>query len=218
MRRCVHWGAGTAAVTCVGLVLALAPGLGSCGATPTSERQRAVSSASEESVAAGVVDGGHTTSTDSPFRGSAATVPAAPSRVASWAPPDPEIASAFESLEETAGIAVYAPTDLPADQRLASDSAFRSLTLGPDSVARVLMHGASSWLLVMEGMQGDVGDLPGEECGLVGHRPARAYGVLGGDLVQWSDAGVWYGVYGLGMARDDIIRVAHGMVLRAGAG
>ena len=83
---------------------------------------------------------------------------------------------------------------------------------GTREVELVLTMG-EGWLMVVENFRGDLGDVGGRPVGQVGGHTARLYVLDGGSLVQWSDEGAWYGVFGRGVAPSDVIRVALGTTL-----
>ena len=62
---------------------------------------------------------------------------------------------------------------------------------GMDSSAevRVLLEVPGGWVEILEGVRGDLGELPNEVAGDVAGHPARSYRLMGGYLVQWSDDG-----------------------------
>ena len=58
---------------------------------------------------------------------------------------------------------------------------------------------------------GDLGDVSGTPVGKVGGSPAALFQVNGGELVQWSQDGRWYGLFARGVGRDAILAAALGM-------
>jgi len=64
---------------------------------------------------------------------------------------------------------------------------------------------------VVEDFHGDLGDVSGTEVGAVGGEPATLFALSGGELIQWSDGGRWYGLFGRGIARSDLVAAALGM-------
>jgi hypothetical protein len=85
---------------------------------------------------------------------------------------------------------------------------------GADAEVQVVYQvgAASAWLVVIENFHGDLGDVSGTDAGKVDGIPARLYEVNGGELVQWSLDGRWYGVFGRGVSKDVILAAALGMV------
>ncbi|MCZ7662073.1 MAG: hypothetical protein M5U22_03570 [Thermoleophilia bacterium] len=157
-----------------------------------------------------------------------APISTVPTSVASWVSSPAEIAQVFSGLAAEVGssMTLYEPTEIPAGIRLATrwwpldsgaapdtrDEADNPhVTGGSQREVRVLFQVGDGWLEVIQGVRGDLGDLPGEPVGSVDGRPAVSYRVLGGDLVQWNVDGVWYAVYGKGIAQDDVTRFARGM-------
>jgi hypothetical protein len=67
--------------------------------------------------------------------------------------------------------------------------------------------------MIVENFRGDVGDAQGVAVGEVEGRPASLFELPGGTLVQWSDAGAWYGVFGRGVTVEDLIETAHALHL-----
>jgi hypothetical protein len=83
---------------------------------------------------------------------------------------------------------------------------------GADSEIQVVFQaGEEGWLSILENFRGDLGDVTGTPVGSVAGNAAVLYEVNGGELVQWSQDGLWYGVFGRGMGKDDIVAVALGM-------
>lgn len=127
-------------------------------------------------------------------------------------------------------IPFFAPTELPANAALASqwlpvlESAGAQPGTGPakpnpyvvgeaaDSEVQVLLKVGEGWLMIVENFHGDLGDVTGAEVGTVDGHPARIYEVNGGELVQWSVEGRWYGVFGRGLSKGAIVLFALNMV------
>jgi len=147
-----------------------------------------------------------------------------------WGPPDPIVLSAFEDLvASSSGMSIYAPSELPSGTQLAPG--WWPLSQGPvppgrlegenplvvgdegSREVRVLLRAGSGWLEVMQGIRGDLGDLPGRPAGTVEGREATLYAMLGGQLVHWSHKGTWYGVFARDLAEADLLRIATGMKL-----
>ncbi len=82
---------------------------------------------------------------------------------------------------------------------------------GADSEVQVIFQAGDGWLAILENFRGDLGDVKGTPVGTVAGSPAVVYEVNGGELVQWSQDGLWYGVFGRGIARDQLVDVALGM-------
>jgi hypothetical protein len=147
-----------------------------------------------------------------------------------FGPPDRDVVTAFAGLAAQAGsLTLYAPTEVPSGATIARSwwplsagqeppesgvtGSSNPYVVGDGSrpEVRVLFRVGAGWLELLEGVRGDLGELPGELVGSVSGHTARAYRLLGGDLVQWSDQGAWYAVYGRGMKREDVVRFARGM-------
>jgi hypothetical protein len=134
-----------------------------------------------------------------------------------------------EVAAELAPRAVYAPTSLPDGAVLAGAWApviastdpgsyggpQRSnpyvVGSGADAEVQVVYRVGTGWLVIIENFHGDLGDVAGESIGTVGGNPANLFPVNGGELVQWSENGCWYGVFGRGLSRGVILAAALGM-------
>ena len=79
--------------------------------------------------------------------------------------------------------------------------------------AQLVLKMGDGWLIVLENFRGDLGDVVGSPVGQVAGHPAALYALNGGVLVQWSDRGAWYGVFGRGIPRAEVIRTALSMTL-----
>jgi hypothetical protein len=142
-----------------------------------------------------------------------------------------EVNAAFAALAAAAApMTVFAPTFLPDGAALASewlpvvDSADpgsysgppvanpQAVGSGPESEIQVVFEQGDGWFVVLENFRGDLGDIEGTPVATVGGNPASLYEVNGGELVQWSKDGRWYGVFGRGVSRDDLVSVASGML------
>lgn len=151
-----------------------------------------------------------------------------PAPVSAWTAPSGDIREAFRRLAAEVGtMTLYEPTEVPVEARLAarwwpvssgddpsapeSDANPRVVGTKAAPEVRVLLQVGEGWLEVIQGVRGDLGDLPGERVGAVDGHEAVAYRALGGDLVQWDFGGVWYAVYGKGLTRADVVRFALGL-------
>ena len=83
---------------------------------------------------------------------------------------------------------------------------------GADAEVQVVLQVGEGWLVIIENFHGDLGDVAGNDVGSVDGHPARLYQVNGGELVQWSVNGSWYGVFGRDVSEDAILAVALNMV------
>ena len=99
----------------------------------------------------------------------------------------------------------------PRDYRGEEQPNPRTVGAGPDSEVQVVFQAGSGWLVVIENFHGDLGDVTGTPVGVVAGNPALLYEVNGGELVQWSQDGRWYGLFGRGVSRDAILAAALGM-------
>jgi hypothetical protein len=82
-----------------------------------------------------------------------------------------------------------------------------------DAEVQVVLQAGEGWLVVLEDFRGDLGDVTGKYVGDVDGHTATLYEVNGGRLVQWSDSGRWYGVFGRGVAEDMVVTLALSMRL-----
>jgi hypothetical protein len=71
-----------------------------------------------------------------------------------------------------------------------------------------LLQIGGGWLMLFANFRGDLGDTQGHSVGNVAGHTATLYDVNGGQLVQWSDGGRWYGVFGRGVAEDVLVSIA----------
>ena len=83
--------------------------------------------------------------------------------------------------------------------------------VGADSEIQVVFQAGRGWLVVIENFHGDLGDVTGTPVGSVAGNAAVLFEVNGGELVQWSKDGLWYGVFGRGVSRDALVVAALGM-------
>jgi len=74
--------------------------------------------------------------------------------------------------------------------------------------AEIMVDTPRGPLLFLENFRGDLGDVSGDDIGTINGHPAVIFGLAGGWLVQWSDEGRWYCVYGSGMSKEDVAGVA----------
>ncbi len=129
-----------------------------------------------------------------------------------------------------APLEIYMPDFLPHGARLATQwlpvvassspqsydgpSKTNPLVLGEglDAEIQVVYSVGDGWLVIVENLHGDLGDVEGVSAGDVAGAPAFLFGVNGGELVQWSKNGCWYGVFGRGVQTSAILATALGMV------
>lgn len=149
-----------------------------------------------------------------------------------WSDPHPEILAALERAEKLIGVVVaLRPKELPEGTRLVKkwrpldrdDVATTSVNPGAlanpwvagrgrDAEVRLLLEvGSGRWLELMQGVRGDVGDLPAKAVRLEDGNAATVFDVLGGYFVQWSRADVSYAAFGVGLRESDVLRVAGGL-------
>jgi hypothetical protein len=149
-----------------------------------------------------------------------------------WAPPPREMVDAFAKLTSALpGVLLYLPRELPQGATLpatwwpvssgkspvtwtgSSESNPRVVGRGKNVEVRIVMrigHG-DSWMELAERVKGDLGDLQGDRAGSVAGHETQIYRFMGGDLVQWSDKGAWFALYGRNLPREDLLRAARGM-------
>ena len=84
--------------------------------------------------------------------------------------------------------------------------------------AQLVMEFQGGWVAVLENFRGDLGDTSGVEVGVVAGHRAFLYAVNGGSLVQWSDGGRWYGVFGRGVSSQTVVDIALEMQVVPGGG
>jgi hypothetical protein len=126
-------------------------------------------------------------------------------------------------------LAVFAPTYVPAGAtmpdawwpvvELADPGAYegprvanpRVVGSGVDSEVQVVLRVGEGWLAILENFRGDLGDVTGTPVGTVAGNPAVLHVIDGGDLVQWSQDGRWYGVFGRGLPQEEVTQTAVGM-------
>jgi hypothetical protein len=87
----------------------------------------------------------------------------------------------------------------------------RVLGSGSSSEIQVVLQTGVGWLVILENVQGDLGDVAAEPVGTVAGSPASLYKFNGGRLVKWSKDGLWYGVFGRGISEDEVTKTALGM-------
>jgi len=145
----------------------------------------------------------------------------------SWAAPSSEIAATFDVLvQEHPDVVIFRPTELP-EGTVMADSwrpvALTETTLGgseednprvvdgePPEV-RIALRVGDAWLEIIEGVQGDLGNLPGRDAGMVAGNSASVHDALGAVIVQWSRDGLWYAVVGRGLSEETVQRIANQM-------
>ncbi len=150
-------------------------------------------------------------------------------------PIDGHISAAFVQVAAALfPVPVYAPTSLPADASLAEcwrpvigvedpevDVASSGTEKpqpnprlnggGGEPQAEMLVDLPAGGLMFLENFRGDLGDISGETVGTVAGNTATLYDLGQGVLVQWSDGGRWYAVYGWGEGTKVTVPVALSM-------
>lgn len=129
-----------------------------------------------------------------------------------WEAPTPEVLAIFREGSADLSCPLYLPTLLPAGTRPSTDEVGSIVRDDVGAELAVALAVSGGTVQVWEGVAADVGDAVGEPCGAVDGRPAVAYPMLGGVLVQWSDRGWWYGVFSRDVPKDAVIAVATSMV------
>jgi hypothetical protein len=143
-----------------------------------------------------------------------------PPRVAdeevSYAAPDSTVLAGFLAFAPGgSGDPVFVPAEIPTGSRLvprppaSGDSGGAVAHHGP----AVVLSTQGRYLAFYNAMDGDFTHLPGAPCGMVVGRPAIGRRVLGGELVQWEFEGVMHAVFGWGLSRTVVVRVARSMRL-----
>lgn len=82
-----------------------------------------------------------------------------------------------------------------------------------DQEVQLVLTMNDGWLMVLENFRGDLGDVTGSPVGEIAGHTAILYTLNGGVLVQWSDQGAWYGVFGRGVPSSDVVQMALSMTL-----
>lgn len=201
------------AVAALILVLALlAPGCGAVRPTQTSLGSGSVGGAVSRvtTTMAGVSETSGEAG-EAPGAGSAVT-PAGGAFSEGWVPSSPDVVAVFMSEAARVACPVYVPSRLPVGTVIVAGAEGGSLLGEGGALSALRLATASgSMIEIVQGIAGDVGDLPGESCGAVAGRPATAYRMLGGYLVQWSDSPWWYGVFSAELPKEAVIELAVGM-------
>ncbi len=141
-----------------------------------------------------------------------------------------------EVAKAVPAIPIYGPSQLPVGVTVASDwwpvleaerpEAYQGPAVGNPridhgdtgaSTVQVVLQAGEGWLVVLENFRGDLGDVTGEPAGEVDGHTATLYELNGGHLVQWSDSGRWYGVFGRGVPEDMVVATAFSMHLMIAA-
>jgi hypothetical protein len=157
----------------------------------------------------------------------------APSATSTAAPLEPEISitEAFAQIAEvTAPAPTYGIAEIPSKMAVAATwwpvlfmaaptdyegplvSNPRITGEGPGELeVQLVLAMGGGWLVILQNFRGDLGDVSGLPVGQVAGCDATLYELNGGSLVQWSDQGAWYGVFGRGLPTADIVRIALGM-------
>ena len=82
---------------------------------------------------------------------------------------------------------------------------------GADSAqpqAQLLLQMGEGWIVVFENFRGDLGENAGKRVGTVGGKEAILCNTNGGTLVQWSNGGRWFGVFGRGIGQQVVVEIA----------
>jgi len=132
----------------------------------------------------------------------------------SYVAPDPTVLAAFLAFAAAAGgEPVFVPSEIPTDSHLVP----RPSASGDGSGATahhsptVVVSTQGGYLAFYDALDGSFTHLPGSPCGTVAGRPAIGRRVLGGELVQWEADGKLRAVFGWGLSRTLVVRVAHSM-------
>ncbi len=129
-----------------------------------------------------------------------------------WVPPSAVVVEAFAGEAARVDLPVYVPSRLPSGSKVlvGGGKAAPLSEAGARSIVELTTDLGS--VEVAQGIEGDVGDLPGEPCGDVAGHPALVYRLAGGYLVQWSDPPWLYGVFSDAMSKEAVISLARAMV------
>jgi hypothetical protein len=167
-------------------------------------------------VGAYLLPGCGSSATTQPFPAtSVGTDPSQQHSTQGWEVPTSEVLTAFHVGSVGLSCPLYVPALLPAGTRPVTDDVGSVVggDVGAELAVALTVNGGT--IQVWEGVAADVGDASGEPCGAVDGRPAIAYPMLGGVLVQWSDRGWWYGVFSRDVPKDAVVAVATSMVAAA---
>lgn len=132
---------------------------------------------------------------------------------ASYAPPEPAVLAAFLACAAGGVEHVFVPAEVPKGSRLAprqlvsGDNGDASARRGPT----VVLSAQGGYLAFYDALDESFTHLPGLPCGTVDGRPAVGRRVLGGESVQWEVGAVVHAVFGWGLSRTVVTRVASGM-------
>ncbi len=84
---------------------------------------------------------------------------------------------------------------------------------GPEPEGQLVLTYGDGWLVVLENVRGDLGDVSGQPVGSIEGAQATLYEVNGGSLVQWGYEGRWYGLFGRNVPEDLVTSLALDMTL-----
>lgn len=224
-------GRGAAGSAAIALAVLVAAGCGQApfpaGTGPVTTPPAALTTTTRVSQASPTTAGEATTTApstaDTPSSSSSSTVTSAEA----WPDGVDEVFAPLAASVEP--MVVFAPATLPEGTAVAQHwlpviaSAAPQAYDGPEvSNPKVVGSGAETeiqavftsgrgWIVVIENFHGDLGDVEGMPVGAVDGDPAGLFEVNGGELVQWSRDGRWYGVFGRGLSRDAVVGIALGM-------
>ncbi len=119
-----------------------------------------------------------------------------------YLPPGAELAESWWPMTELADPSEYNGPHYDNPRVIGQDA---------DTQVEVLYRLPQGWLVVLENFRGDVGETPGEAVPQVAGCPAKLFDINGGTLIQWQNAGLWYGVFGRGVPREELLKVGAGM-------
>jgi len=193
------------------LVLVLIAGCGEDGESPS---------------ASSVAEPGNGTEASTPPEQAASTTTSVLTDL-SWAAPSSEIATTFDVLvQEHPDVVIFRPTELPEGTVMAdwwepvaltgtksagSEDDNPRVVDGEPPEVRIALRVGDAWLEIIEGVQGDLGNLPGRDAGMVAGNSASVHDALGAVIVQWSKDGLWYAVVGRGLPEETVQRIANQM-------
>jgi hypothetical protein len=132
----------------------------------------------------------------------------------SYAAPDPTVLAAFLAFADAGGgEPVFVPAEIPTGSRLVPRPPAPGGGGGAVAQRRptVVVSTLGGYLAFYDALDGSFVHLPGSPCGTVAGRPAIGRRVLGGELVQWEAEGKLRAVFGWGLSRTVVVRVASSM-------
>ena len=133
------------------------------------------------------------------------------SSVDDWGPPSAAVIDVFAHEAARVDLPLYLPSRLPSGSMVSAGGGTSTPLSEAGARSVVELTTDLGTVAVAQGIEGDVGDMPGEPCGDVAGHPAFVYRLAQGYLVQWSDPPWLYGVFSDAMPKDTVISLALAM-------